>query len=52
MGYQEGERAFYILSTNYQGEEKYVYKYVDTWSSLWKEKDVEFKKFLANDLHF
>jgi hypothetical protein len=47
-----GERAFYVSSTNCQGEENYLHNYVDIWSSFWKEKNVEFKKFLVKDLHF
>jgi hypothetical protein len=51
MGYREGERVFYVFSTNLQGEEKDVCNHVDTWSFLWKEKNVEFEKFLAKDLN-
>jgi hypothetical protein len=50
-GYWEDEKVFYVSSTNLQGEEEYVCNHVDIWSSLWKEKNVKFEKFLTKDLH-
>ncbi len=50
--YHEGEKAFYISSTNQKGEEKDVCNYMDTWNSLWKEKNAEFETFLAEDPNF
>jgi hypothetical protein len=51
MGYCEGERAFYVYSTNWKGEEEKVCTYNDTWNFSWKEKNVEFEKFLVEDLN-
>jgi hypothetical protein len=50
--YREGEKAFYVSSTKWQVEEKYVCNYVDTWSSFWKKKNPKFEKFLVKDPHF
>ncbi len=51
MGYWEGENVFYVSSTNQQGEEEYVYNYVDTQSSIWKA-NAKFEKFVTKDRHF
>ncbi len=51
MGYCEGERAFYVYSTNQKGEEEEVCTYNDTWNFFWKEKNVEFEKFLVEDMN-
>jgi hypothetical protein len=51
MVYWKGEKAFYVSSTNWQGEDEYVCNHVDYWSSLWKEKNAKFEKFLAEDSH-
>jgi hypothetical protein len=37
IGYWEGERAFYVSSQNWKGEEE-VNAYNNTWSFFWKEK--------------
>jgi len=34
----KGEKAFYIFSTNWKGEEKDVCNHIDTWIFIWKEK--------------
>lgn len=47
--YREGERAFCVSSTNWKGEEEKVGTYIDTWSSLQKENNAEFGKFLVED---
>lgn len=50
IGYWEVEKAFYV-STNWQGEEKYVCNHIDTLSSFWKENNARFEKFMAKDLN-
>jgi hypothetical protein len=44
--YCEGEKAFYVSSTNSKGEEELVSKYIPSWSSLWTCKNAKFEKFL------
>jgi hypothetical protein len=34
IGYREGEKALYIFSQNWKGEEKEVNTYYNTWSFL------------------
>jgi hypothetical protein len=51
-GYRKGERVFCISSTNWKGDEEKECTYIDTWSSIWKEKNAEFEKFLAEDSSF
>jgi hypothetical protein len=49
MGYCEGEKALYISSRNFKGEEELVSKYMPSWSTLWTYKNVKFEKFLLED---
>jgi hypothetical protein len=51
IGYREGEKAFYLSSTNWKDEEEEVCTYIDIFSSFWKEKNVEFEKSLSKDLN-
>jgi hypothetical protein len=51
-GYREGEKAFYVSSKKFEGEEELVSKYMPLWSTLWTHKNTEFEKFLLKDPNF
>jgi hypothetical protein len=41
--YRKGEKVFFVFSTNWKSEEEDVCNHIDTWSSLWKDKNVKFE---------
>ncbi len=36
MGYQEGDKVFYVSPTNQQGEEAFVAYHIHEWDSHWE----------------
>jgi hypothetical protein len=49
MGYKEGDKVFYVSTTNKQGEETFVNSYEEGWDRHWKEANDEFEVFLTRD---
>ncbi len=49
MGYQKGEKTFYVSPTNWKGEEEGVISHIGAQGLLWHEKNVCFKAFLQDD---
>ncbi len=50
MGYQKGEKTFYVCLTNWKGKEEEVTHHDNTWNPFWWEKNVRFEAFLKEDL--
>lgn len=49
MGYQEGDKIFYVSTTNWQGEEALVDTCEEGWDQHWKVANDEFEVFMKGD---
>ncbi len=52
MGYMEGEKAFSILHTNWQGQKQSMLNFESSWDPLWMKNNAKFGKFLLVDPNF
>jgi hypothetical protein len=51
MGYREGDKIFYVFTTNNKGVEKFVIpKLFDSWDIHWQAKNVKFEEYFKVDL--
>jgi hypothetical protein len=45
MGYREGDKIFYVSTTNNKGIEKYVtFELMTLWDNHWQTKNVRFEE--------
>jgi hypothetical protein len=50
MGYQEGDKVFYVSPTNWKGEEEFVAYHIHERDEHWKAVNTSFKETLnANE---
>jgi hypothetical protein len=52
MGYREGDKVFYVSTTNWQGEESLVDAYEKGWDQHLKVANDEFEVILEGDPNF
>ncbi len=51
MGYREGDKIFYVSTTNNKGVEKFVIHVLfDSWDIHWQAKNVKFEEYLKANL--
>jgi hypothetical protein len=51
MGYREGDKVFYVSTTNNKGVEKLVIpELFDSWDIQWQAKNAKFEEYLKADL--
>jgi hypothetical protein len=49
MGYQEGDKVFYVFPTNWQGEEAFVANHIHEWDDHWKAVNASLEERLNSD---
>ncbi len=50
-GYKEGNKVFFVSSTNWQGGVESIVGYEMEWNSQWKSKNDRFEEFLHSNLN-